>query len=573
MVSVSHSNYSRGDRYYSYLQSTPALRWSNPACFRKKVTVVSATATDMRSYEEVVAFLGEWGPYQKLMFFILSFSIFSNGFCGLSFVFTGGVPEHRCLIPGNLNLSEAWRNRTIPLQGPEQQRSKCTRYRLDVILNLSQTFPDPDFLNMSEIEQEPCLDGWEYSKEQYISTIVSEWDLVCKDHWKAPFSMSMFFLGVLVGSLVSGQLSDRFGRKLILFGTMAVQCTFSIVQVFAPSWKIFCLLNFLIGLGQISNYVAAFVLGSEILGKSMRLMYSTLGVCISYALGYMLLPFIAYFLRNWRMLLLALSLISLTYIPLWWFIPESPRWLLIKGRVKEAEEILQYIAKKNGVTLPEVLFSEPELEDMRTKYAQSYTIFHLVKTYNIRVITVINVLIWMILTVGYFGLSLSTPNLHGDNYLNCFFSAAIEVPAYTAAWFFLQKFPRRVILSITALFGGAVLILTQFTPSAELYPTAVRNMGVGVCSMASRIGSIVSPYIFYLGVHDEFLPFTLMGISTALSGLLVLLLPETFKAPLPDTFEQMKNVKGFKCGCMSKGHIKFYKKRKPEHNGQNNEGN
>ncbi|XP_062909312.1 organic cation/carnitine transporter 2-like [Mobula hypostoma] len=553
----------------------------------------------MRDYEEIVAFLGEWGPYQKFIFFILSFSTFSNGFCGLSFVFVGDVPEHRCLIPGNLNLSEAWRNRTIPLiQGAELQHSKCTRYRLNVIMNLSETFPDPDFLNMSEIEQEPCLDGWEYSKEQYISTIVSEWDLVCKDDWKAPFSVSMFFAGVLVGSLVSGQLSDRFGRKLVLFGTMAVQCIFSIAQVFAPSWEIFCLLNFLIGLGQISNYVAAFVLGSEILGKSTRLVYSTLGVCISYALGYMLLPFIAYFLRNWRILLLALSLIGLTYIPLWWLIPESPRWLLVKGRVKEAEEILQYIAKKNGVTLPELLLDEPKLEDMRTRQAQSYTVFHLVKTYNIRAITVINVLIWIITAVGYHGLSLSTPNLHGDNYLNCFFCAAIEVPAYTAAWFFLRRFSRRFTLSSTTFFGGAVLILTQFMPSglttalvmsgklattcgfsmiyvytAELYPTAVRNMGVGVSSMASRIGSIVSPYVFHLGVYDKFLPFTLMGILTAFLGLLVLLLPETFKIPLPDTFEQMQNVKGLKCGSTSKGHIRSYKKGKPEHNDQNNEEN
>ncbi|XP_048450049.1 solute carrier family 22 member 5-like, partial [Rhincodon typus] len=130
----------------------------------------------MRDYDEITAFLGQWGPFQKIIFFLLSISVFPNGFCGMSIVFVGDIPEHRCFIPGNLNLSEAWMKRTIPLEQAKGklQYSKCRRYRLDVIRNLSEIFPDPDSVNISEVEQEPCLDGWVYSKDQYISTIVSE---------------------------------------------------------------------------------------------------------------------------------------------------------------------------------------------------------------------------------------------------------------------------------------------------------------------------------------------------------------------------------------------------------------
>ncbi|XP_069754324.1 organic cation/carnitine transporter 2-like [Narcine bancroftii] len=551
----------------------------------------------MRDYEEIVAFLGEYGPFQKLIFLLLSFSVFPNGFTGLSIIFVGDVPDHRCSIPANLNLSEAWMNRTIPLvPGDDPHYSKCSRYRLDVIVNLSETFPDPDLVNMSGVEQEPCLDGWEYSREQYISTIVSEWDLVCNDDWKSPLSMSMFFIGVVTGSFISGQLSDRFGRKIILFGTMAVQCVFSILQIFSPSWEIFCLFNFLIGFGHISNYVAAFVLGSELLGRSPRIMFSTLGVCISYALGYMLLPLFAYFIRSWQMLIFSLSLFSLLYIPLWWFIPESPRWLILNGRSKEAEEILKNIAKKNGIMAPNVIFSDLELEEIKIKRTQTHTIIHLVKMKNIQRITIISTLLWMIISVGYFGLSLNTPNLHGNNYLNCFFSAAIEVPAYTASWLFLQRLPRRVTLSGSLLLAGAVLLLIQFIHSGisklttvlvmtgkfattcgfsmiyvyttELYPTAVRNMGFGVNSMASRISSILSPYIFYLGIHHEFLPYNIIGSLAILSGILVFLLPETFSRPLPDTIEQMQNIKRFRFRGVSKNHFSIYKKKKFEDCGQ-----
>ncbi|XP_067899882.1 organic cation/carnitine transporter 2-like [Heterodontus francisci] len=545
----------------------------------------------MRDYDEITAFLGEWGPFQKIIFFLLSITVFPNGFCEMSIVFVGDIPEHRCFIPGNLNLSEAWRNRTIPLvqEGDKLQYSKCRRYRVDVIMNLSETFPDPDSFNMSEVEQEPCLDGWEYSKDQYISTIVSEWDLVCNNDWKGPFSMSIFFMGVLVGSFISGQLSDRFGRKLVLFGTMALQTVFSVLQVFSPNWEIFCILNFLVGLGHISNYVTAFVLGSEILGKSIFVVYSTLGVCIPFAFGYMLLPLVAYFIRSWRMLLLCLSLVGLLYIPLWWFIPESPRWLLLKGRVQEAEAILRHIAKRNGVTPPEAIFNDLELEDLKAKSKQSCTIIHLVKTSNIRAITIIIFLIWMITSAVFYGLSLNTPNLHGDDYLNCFFTAAIEVPAYVGSWLILQRFSRRFSLSGSLFLGGFIFFFTLFIPSnisvlatvllmtgkfgatcayciastytAELYPTAVRNMGVGVSTMSSGLGSIISPYVFYLGVHHGFLPFILMGSFSVLSAILTLFLPETVNIPLPDTIDQMQKIKGFKCRTTHRNHDHFYRSR------------
>ncbi|XP_078087705.1 organic cation/carnitine transporter 2-like [Mustelus asterias] len=540
----------------------------------------------MRDYDEITAFLGEWGPYQKAIFFLLSLSIFPNGFCGLSIVFVGDVPEHRCLIPGNLNLSEAWINRTIPLEleKGKLQHSKCRRYRLDVIVNLSQSFPDPDSFNISELEQEPCLDGWEYIKDQYISTIVSEWDLVCDNDWKGPFAMSVFFVGTLSGSFISGQLSDRFGRKIVMFGAMAVQTGFSVLQAFSPNWEIFCILNFFVGLGQISYLLAVIVLGSELLGKSIRVTFATVGSFIPYAFGYMFLPLVAYFVRSWWMLLSILSLFGFLYIPLRWFIPESPRWLLIKGRVQETEAILRHIAMKNHITPPEVLFSDLELEDMKAKSEQSYSIIHLFKTHNIRAITIINLLVWMILTTEYFSLSLNTPNLHGDDYLNCFFAGAIEVPAYVAAWLFLQRFSRRFSLSGSLLLGGVVLFFIQPIPStlstilvmigkfgitisisialvysAELYPTVVRNMGVGVSLMASRLGSIISPYIFYLGIHHEFLPYILMGSLTVFSAFLVLFLPETLNIPLPETIGQMQKMKRFKCRSTDKNHYRFYK--------------
>ncbi|XP_073476783.1 organic cation/carnitine transporter 2-like isoform X2 [Aquarana catesbeiana] len=422
----------------------------------------------MRDYDEATSFLGEWGPFQLTIFFLLSASIIPNGFTGLSAVFLAATPEHRCRVPDNANLSLAWRNVSIPWEEKDGAlvQSRCWRYKLDTLRNYSDVGLLPGLhINVSDLEKEKCLDGWEYDKDIYHSTVITEWDLICDNDWKGPLTTSLFFLGVLIGSFVSGQMSDR-------------------------------------------------------------------------------------------------------------IIPESPRWLLSQGRITEAEDIIRKAAKKNGITAPEIIFSVSELQDVKDQSHKPYTFLDLIKTTNIRIVTFLSILLWMIISVGYFGLSLNTPNLHGDPYLNCFLSAIIEVPAYVIAWVLLRSFSRRYSTSSTLFLGGVVLLLIQLVPqelnilsivlvmlgkfgitaafsmvyvyTAELYPTVVRNMGIGASSMASRLGSILSPYFVYLGAYDRHLPFVLMGSLTVLVGIFSLFLPETNGMPLPDTIEEMLRVKGFK---------------------------
>ncbi|RLW02988.1 hypothetical protein DV515_00006958 [Chloebia gouldiae] len=565
----------------------------------------------MRDYDAATAFLGEWGRFQRLVFFLLSASIIPNGFNGMSVVFLAGTPEHRCVVPRGANLSGEWRNASIPLElrGGQEVPSRCRRYRLAALANFSALGLRPGSdVELEALELEPCLDGWEYSRDVYRSTIVTEWNLVCEDDWKTPLTTSLFFVGVLIGSFISGQLSDRFGRKNILFLTMAVQTGFSFLQIFSTNWEMFTVLFLIVGMGQISNYVVAFILGTEILGKSVRILFSTLGVCIFFAIGYMLLPLFAYFIRDWRMLLLALTVPGLFCIPLWWIIPESPRWLISQGRYKEAEAIIQKAAKMNGIPAPAVLFDTAEdrdaasypslgrichltvtlkfwlkissqvevlvrikMQDSKPQQQQKAILLDLFRTRNIATITIMSLLLWFFTSVGYFGLSLSTPDWHGNAYVNCFLSAVIEVPAYVIAWLLLRSLPRRYSVSGTLFLGGSVVLFIQLVPaelnvlsvglvmlgkfgitaafsmlyvySVELYPTLVRNMAVGATSTASRLGSIIAPYFVYLGAYDRFLPYILMGSLTVLIGILTLFLPESYGNPLPESFEQMLKVK------------------------------
>lgn len=55
------------------------------------------------------------------------------------------------------------------------------------------------------------------------------------------------------------------------------------------------------------------------------------------------------------------------------------------------------------------------------------------------------------------------------------------------------------VLVMVGKFGVTAAFSMVYVYTAELYPTVVRNMGVGISSMASRLGSILSPYFIYLG--------------------------------------------------------------------------
>ena len=69
----------------------------------------------MKDYEETTAFLGQWGRFQQIVFFLLCACIAPNGFGAFSVVFVADIPGHHCLLP-EVNLTQEWRNAAIPIK-------------------------------------------------------------------------------------------------------------------------------------------------------------------------------------------------------------------------------------------------------------------------------------------------------------------------------------------------------------------------------------------------------------------------------------------------------------------------
>lgn len=518
-------------------------------------------------FDDILKRLGEFGPYQRRIYFLLCLPAISCALHKLVWVFVGAVPPHRCqtALDTIMNHSlpytlpdEVW-NITIPYswKSGECTRPVTTNFTWDISQQSSNSS------NQSDIAHEYC-DRWVYDTSQYKSTIVNDFNLVCHRSWLRALVQSLFMGGELVGSIVWGSISDRYGRRLVFFCSVILQAVLGILSGVVSNYYLFLIFRTLVGLFTPGVFLVGFVIGLELVGPSKRLV-AGIGCQFFFATGYLLTALAAYLIRDWQYLQIAISLPGLCFVAYWWVVPESARWLLAKRQVDSAKRVLQKVAKINGTELPEE-FTQGHEEEEEAENPEGKNPLVLFKYPNLRKKTLILCFTWFVNSGVYYGLVLNSSNLGGDDYINFIIGALLEYPAYIYCIFFLNKHGRRLPLAITMIIAGLSLFATIFIStdessimvllamigklgittsyaiifvfSAELYPTVIRNMGMGLSSTCARVGGVISPFVVLLADHWRPLPLIIFGVFSFVSGLLSLLLPETRKCHLPDTIAE-----------------------------------
>ncbi|NWQ95282.1 S22AD protein, partial [Burhinus bistriatus] len=90
------------------------------------------------------------------------------------------------------------------------------------------------------------------------------------------------------------------------------------------------------------------------------------------------------------------------------------------------------------------------------------------------------------------------------------------------------------VLAIIGKFMATASFSTSYVYSAELFPTVIRQTGVGLCSMLARVAGIVAPLIRLLSQYHRAIPMAIFGSAPVVVGLLCILLPETRGTDLAD---------------------------------------
>lgn len=185
-----------------------------------------------------------------------------------------------------------------------------------------------------------------------------------------------------------------------------------------------------------------------------------------------MLAIVAYFVRDWRYLTLATSVPFILYYFYWFILPESPRWLLAKGRFDEALNILKDIARINNKELPPNVVQR--LKRSRTKSEEdelkkSPGLKGLCGTPNMRLKTSLITLNWFANEMVYVGLSYYGPSLGSNEYLSFLLSSAVEIPSYLMCWMIMDKWGRRWPLCLCMVISGISCIATVLLPQGEKF--------------------------------------------------------------------------------------------------------
>jgi len=340
---------------------------------------------------------------------------------------------------------------------------------------------------------------------------------------QVPQFISLTFLGMTIGSLVTGFIGDRYGRRFTYQFNLLIFGLASLAAAFAPDMTTLNLLRFIMGLGLGAEIVVGYSTLTEFVPPRSRgwwLAFMSFvvvsGLPATALLGYLVIPQF-----GWRPMFVIAGVGSLVVWYLRKSLPESPRWLETKGRTEEAEALMRAIEREAGAgtTLPPPAAAEPVPAFSFASLASPALLRSLVV--GSVVLIVINTVIfgfvqWLPTFFVQQGLSLKdsfgyTLVIILGSPIGCAIGAfgadhwgrkpsIIGAASATIVLGAIYPFAHELWLVLTIGFFLIVAIYVQvavlfgvYTP--ELFPTEIRLRANGICNTIGRAATIVSPFI------------------------------------------------------------------------------
>jgi len=505
-------------------------------------------------YDIVLEEVGGFGKSQKLLGLIIGYVAVFTALIEMCPVFINYTADYRC--KSALNESNYSENEIVNLTVPyeDERFDFCKRYKY--IEECSSSNPE-DCIDRNHTEA--CVDGYKFDGSMFMPTVVTEFELVCDRAALDGLATSLFMVGVLIGSVTFGIISDKFGRKKVMIGATLVAFTAQVGSAFTHSYVLFVATRVMVSTFLQGIYLASYVYLLEVCANKYR---NILGMWFQgmFSFGVMALSGIAYNWRSWHEITFVLSLLCIPYPLIVYFIPESPRWLFSVGKNKEAKEVTRKLAKFNGNKIVEPLIWN-KASNLKEDEVKESSIIDLFRTRRIRNMLFLSMALWFVTSAVYYGISYGAETLQGNIFVNNTLYGAVELISYVIIWMFMEKTGRKIMLVFMLLSCGLCLVATIFCAQfgydnnhtkqaiivfsmmakcfiagayaivyqfiAELFPTVVRSNAVGLASVVGNIGSVIAPLLLTFKDKIPWLPNTINCLIAVIGAFVTMKFPET----------------------------------------------
>lgn len=370
---------------------------------------------------------------------------------------------------------------------------------------------------------------------------------------QAAWVVSIWLIGIMIGAFVFGYLADHFGRKRLFLLTLIMYSVCTVLTALSPTYVFLMLFRFLTAIGVGAEYAAVNSAISEFIPPDNRGKVNGL-VMNFWPVGAMLAALVNAFFINllavnlgWRVGFAVGAIAAVCVLWMRRALPESPRWLLTKGRRQEAEAVVRSIEEFAGETSGD---SVPGIE-FEGRAAQPFfgQGFELIKQYPARL--ALGCLLDLSEAFGYYGMFA---------FLTLAVLPAVHIPATQVPWFYflgnvgalagglsmlgvIDRLGRKITVTAfytlaaitavllapaTALHSGlAVLIAfmianffatgawtSAYPTFSEIFPTHLRSTGIGLSVGVGRIGAAASaPLLLWIAQGPTGIPGALVTLA------------------------------------------------------------
>ncbi|PNF38357.1 hypothetical protein B7P43_G10529 [Cryptotermes secundus] len=433
----------------------------------KKSLVVSLKVPGYRAMgyhgstsDAVQVAVGDFGRWQAGISLLMAFLKLPIAWFQLSIIVLETHTDFWCARPhsyANLSVDE-WRNFSHP-------RLRNGGYDACRIYNLNYT--NDDVRDASERRDTVECQSWEYNREVFKENIVTEWNLVCSRSVMVDIAQATFMLGVLLGNVLFGIAADRIGRKVPLIFAIGLQAAAGVLSAYSPWFSGFLVARFFMAVATGGTMIISFVLVMEIVGNKWR---TTIAILyqIPFSLGICLMAGVSYLQRDWRDFQFTLSAISAVFLVYWWFIPESPRWLMAVGRDMEALRIFESAARWNNRDVTAVKEAVQRTRSEREDFGgdRKATLADLMRTPNLRRNSLSLFFSWFMAGLSFFGFSQTLSKVGGNVFVTTVIAGIIGVPG-TLACIYVVRFGRKKSICTSHIVTAVSCLLLIAVPTGQ----------------------------------------------------------------------------------------------------------